>query len=252
MTWNAAVPAGTDNIRDGDNVIRELKTDIATALSAYGRFPISAGAPKFQYLGEMGATGSRPTNGEGGIYFDTTINAIMRDNGVTWDRVGINFAATTALPFYQVSAPLGWTKSVAENDKFFRVVSGSSGGSSGGTFTNFNHTHTGPSHTHTGTAATHSHGLSNGAAMLAIDGSDDIRLKEATTNNWTSDGQATAGSLGGAVAFTKGVQLDGTTDASGSLSLTINADGTGSTSPATLTHGSAQHAYVDFIICTKD
>ena len=35
--------------------------------------------------------------------------------------------------FYQATAPLGWTKQTTQNDKALRVVSGSTGGSSGGT-----------------------------------------------------------------------------------------------------------------------
>jgi hypothetical protein len=44
-----------------------------------------------------------------------------------------SFASGTAIVFYQASAPTGWTKSTANNDKALRVVSGGTGGSSGGT-----------------------------------------------------------------------------------------------------------------------
>jgi hypothetical protein len=44
----------------------------------------------------------------------------------------ICFPSGTALPFYNASAPIGWTKSTANNDKALRVVSGV-GGVSGGT-----------------------------------------------------------------------------------------------------------------------
>jgi hypothetical protein len=43
------------------------------------------------------------------------------------------FAAATAILFYQATAPTGWTKSTTDNDKALRVVSGATGGSSGGT-----------------------------------------------------------------------------------------------------------------------
>jgi hypothetical protein len=42
------------------------------------------------------------------------------------------FQSGTVLPFYNATAPLGWTKSTVNNDKALRVVSGS-GGVSGGT-----------------------------------------------------------------------------------------------------------------------
>jgi hypothetical protein len=43
------------------------------------------------------------------------------------------FAATTALLFYQAAAPTGWTKSTTHDNKALRVVSGTGGGSGGTT-----------------------------------------------------------------------------------------------------------------------
>ena len=40
---------------------------------------------------------------------------------------------TTAVLFYQAAAPTNWTKSVANNDKAIRIVSGLTGGTAGGT-----------------------------------------------------------------------------------------------------------------------
>lgn len=245
MTWNAAVPAGTDNIRDGDNAIRELKTDLATALSAYGHFPINVSAPKFQYKGQSGATGSRPTNGEGGIYFDTTTATIVRDNGSSWDQVGINFASGTALCFYQASAPTGWTKQTIQNDKFLRVVSGTGGGTGGSWVlaSEASHTHSGPNHIHTVAAHNHQWVENSGDDTWASDG--------VTTRNFdTINNVATGGST--VVANLDGASLDLFTKAT---SLTTDLGGNGSTgagSSHTHTHGSTQHAYVDVIICTKD
>jgi len=42
------------------------------------------------------------------------------------------FVSSTALLFYQATAPTGWTKSTTNNDKALRVVSGATGGSAGG------------------------------------------------------------------------------------------------------------------------
>ena len=148
MAWDVAVPASGDSISSGDDVIRELKTDLQTALQAHGQFPINASSPKYQYTGDRGATGSLPTNGEGGIYFDTDTNEILRDNGSSWDQVGVNFDSGTAMVFYQASAPTGWTKAVSQNDKFLRVVSGTGGGSGGTTAASAAHGHTVPEHFH--------------------------------------------------------------------------------------------------------
>lgn len=40
--------------------------------------------------------------------------------------------STTVVPFFQAAAPTGWTKLTSHNDKAIRIVSGSSGGSPGG------------------------------------------------------------------------------------------------------------------------
>ena len=48
------------------------------------------------------------------------------------NAVAAEFVAGTALLFYQATAPTGWTKSVTNNDKALRVVSGATGGSAGG------------------------------------------------------------------------------------------------------------------------
>jgi hypothetical protein len=70
----------------------------------------------------------------------------------------------TKMIFFQASNPVGWTKDTANNDKALRVVSGSTGGSSGGSvnFSTLVHSHTGgstsltiaqmPAHTHAFTA----------------------------------------------------------------------------------------------------
>jgi hypothetical protein len=54
---------------------------------------------------------------------------------VTAGGAGTNseFAATTALVFYQAAAPTGWTKATTHDNKAMRVVTGATGGGSGGT-----------------------------------------------------------------------------------------------------------------------
>lgn len=45
---------------------------------------------------------------------------------------GTTFPTGTKMLFYQPAAPVGWTKMTVDNDKILRVVSGTTGGSSGG------------------------------------------------------------------------------------------------------------------------
>jgi hypothetical protein len=87
---------------------------------------------------------------------------VLTSNGTTWSSAAIIPSGTVML-FVQTSAPTGWTKSVAYNDRALRVVSGTAGtggsvafatafASQGVSGTVGNHTLTTaeiPSHTHT-------------------------------------------------------------------------------------------------------
>jgi hypothetical protein len=157
--WNASTPLGSDNAREGDDRLREMKAALAEALSHEdSTFPgaTPASTPIFIPGFLRGATGSRPTGDSlvsGRLYINTTLQIIERYNGASWDSVGNNFAAGTVMLFYQASAPTGWT-AVALNDKFLRVVSaGGTGGSSGGSGLSPSSTIT-LAHTHS-TAHTH-------------------------------------------------------------------------------------------------
>jgi len=100
MTWNTAVPAGTDLVSQGDDVIREFKTDVQTSLVATEGAPLSqdAGAfpgadinnPKYHYRGLKGSTADRPAATHYGLYFNTTTNTLQRSNGTTWEDVTTN------------------------------------------------------------------------------------------------------------------------------------------------------------------
>jgi len=161
MAWDTSVPSGSDPISQGDDVIRTLKTDLQTALrgnasdGTEAKFPGSdTSNPIYRYRGLKGTTGARPAAGQYGLYMNTTLNTIQRDNGTSWEDVATLIPSGTKMVFYQASAPTGWT-AVAVNDRFLRVVSaGGTGGSTGGsglapssTIT-LAHSHTVNSHTH--------------------------------------------------------------------------------------------------------
>lgn len=157
MVWDATVPAGTDLISAGDDVIRELKEDIAEALGhEFSTFPGADTSTPIFIPGFMkGNTASRPTGDslvEGRLYLNETLNVIERYTGSVWESVSTNFPTGTKIPFYQASVPTGWT-AVAINDKFLRVVTaGGTGGSTGGTTpasTSLSHHHTVVAHDHT-------------------------------------------------------------------------------------------------------
>lgn len=185
--FDVTSPLDGDLIRQGDDEIRQLKAALQDALRggvAEGLeaiFPGSAPStsPVYHYRGLKGSTIERPTSGQYGLYFDTTRQALQRDNGTTWDDIACNFPAGTNAIFYQSSAPLGWT-AIAINDKFLRVVTaGTTGGTSGpGTLSpssslshshSYDHYHTVPNHVHTLEHTDSSNGvnLGTGGAILS-------------------------------------------------------------------------------------
>lgn len=253
MTWDVSVPAGSDPISQGDDVIRALKTDLQTALRGNGtdgdeaKFPGSDTAnPIFRYRGLKGTTGARPTAGQYGLYFDTTRQVLQRDNGASWDDVagGVGIVSGTKMVFYQASAPTGWT-AVAVNDKFLRVVTaGGTGGTTGGTVaastslahshTVNSHTHGMSSHTHTGPAHTHtvprdSWGTANTNVVARLDVSN-----VSANPNAQAGGDNTSGSSG--------------TGDTGSPSTNTSE----ATAPGTDSHFAGAFAYSDVVIATKD
>lgn len=224
MTWDTTTPTGSESISNGDNRIRELKTDLQTALRGNAtdgdeaKFPGSDTAnPIFRYRGLKGTTGARPTAGQYGLYFNTTLNALQRDNGSSWDTVGTVIPSGTVMLFFQASAPVGWTQVTTQNDKTLRIVS-STGGGTGGT----NAMSTGLSHTHT----------------ISSDGGH-THSSPITTGTPSSTNDYTAGS-GNSLATSGHTHT-----------VTIASDGahthtgaTGSTAPT--------FQYIDVIACSKD
>lgn len=94
MTWDTTVPAGSDAISSGDDVIRQLKTDLQTSflcnnvtLGNEGVFPVNTANPQYRYRGLKGTTAQRPAAGNNGLYYNTDTGTLQRDNGSTWDDI---------------------------------------------------------------------------------------------------------------------------------------------------------------------
>lgn len=97
MTWDTSVPADSDFISLGDDVIREFKTDLETALNAQGSFPgADTSSPKYKWTPEYGPTSDRPTTElvTGQLYLNTEVKALQRYNGATWDDLRLTPDAT--------------------------------------------------------------------------------------------------------------------------------------------------------------
>lgn len=86
MSWDATTPANGDAASLGDDIIREFKTDMATALSEEGIFPgADPTNPVFKWTGKRGDTASRPASPETGeIYFNTQLFQMEYYDGASW------------------------------------------------------------------------------------------------------------------------------------------------------------------------
>jgi len=162
---------------------------------------------------------------------------------------------STKAVFFQASAPTGWTKDTGNNGKSLRVVSGVSGGSTGGSqdiSTAIALAHTAHSitseadHTH-GPASSHSHDFAiaapnnrSGNVGILI-GSGNVSVRTAGTS-----GATTQNALQPVLdSFTPG--LGDTYDASSSAGAHTHGN---ATTTAALTDLSFK--YVDVLVCTKD
>lgn len=103
MTWNAATPADNEAISQGASRIRELKSDVTTALTAdRNTFPGPNTAVPVFYAGYLkGAEADRPAasvNYPGRMYWNTDTDTIQRvkDDGSGWEDTFLN-PATAAL-----------------------------------------------------------------------------------------------------------------------------------------------------------
>ena len=164
-TWSA-LPASTITITDdtSTNADRYITVTSATSGTVTGLNTVSTKLKVNPSTGAFTATSLTPTNAVGVAYGGTgntsatayavqcggttSTGAFQSVSGVgtsgqvltsagagalpTWQTPGGGFAAGTAILFYQAAAPTGWTKSVTNDNKALRVVSGATGGSAGG------------------------------------------------------------------------------------------------------------------------
>lgn len=237
MTWDITTPTGNEAISNGDDRIRELKSDIQTALRGNttdgleAKFPgADTASPVFRYRGLKGTNAARPASGNYGLYVNTDRNSLQRDNGSSWEDIATLLPAGTKMIFYQAAAPTGWTKQTTQDDKALRVVSGVTGGTAGGTRSltdSLAHTHSTPSHSHVLAAGNLQTGIIvtplNVYEMFLLGSSLGIVANDGVING-SSDGQYRALSQSSAV--------DGSGTSGSALSDTL--------------------AYIDVIVCEKD
>jgi len=135
MTWDKDKPAGTEQVRTGDEYIREFKRDVQDAAQVEHVFPVNTGDPKALHSFGYGPTENLPVAGHAGrLFFDNDFGILQYDDGANWqDLTNARdiIPSGTVMAFIETSAPTGWTKLTVQNDKILRVVSGTGGGSGG-------------------------------------------------------------------------------------------------------------------------
>jgi len=173
--WEWEGPWQTSTVYStGDVIETGGSTYICIVAHTSGTFSTDLGNTKWQLV----ATASLPSQTSQSGKYLTTNGTVASWGTIT---IPVPIPAGTVMLFWQANAPTGWTKITSQNDKAFRVVSGSGGGT-GGTVafeTAFaSHTPSGttnaisltiaqmPAHTHTGgTGQSHSNDPESGAAM---------------------------------------------------------------------------------------
>ena len=172
--WDWTGPWGTSTVYAVGDVVESSGTSyICIVAHTSGTFSTDLGNTKWQLV----ATATLPTqSSHNGKYLTTNGTSAAWTTLPTYPTSAI--PAGTVMLFFQANAPTGWTKVTSQNDKAFRVVSGSGGGTGGSVAfeTAFaSHTPSGttsavalsiaqmPAHTHTGGINSSVAGVQGGA-----------------------------------------------------------------------------------------
>jgi len=124
--WDWTGPWATSTVYAVGDVVESSGTSyICIVAHTSGTFSTDLSAVKWQLV----ATATLPTQtSHSGKYLTTN------GSSASWGTVTIPASAIpagTVMLFFQANAPTGWTKVTSQNDKAFRVVSGSGGGTGG-------------------------------------------------------------------------------------------------------------------------
>jgi len=186
------------------------------------------------------------------------VNQLARVSDVS----GAAFPSGTRMLFHQATPPAGWTKATNVNDRVLRVVSGTTGGDTGGTWTISgltvqNHTLTIsqiPSHNHGGggntSSDTHSHSGTanpNGAHTHTVNRRSGGGSRPGA---WHEGNDAGAFNTGSAGAHTHSLSINNDTH---NHTYTIPNQGGGNAHSHGITHnGGWRPSYTDVIVGVKD
>jgi len=233
-TWNSNKPAMGDTIAADIPDIKENLEELRAAIENF-------------------------TNGT----FGSTEASAFTVSSITDGSTG--FASATCQPFYQNSAPTGWTrKADLQETSMFTYAASGNPGTGGGVDATATHTHTGPSHTHTGpnhthtgpshthTGPSHQHGLPIGNRIA-----NDIGGEDQFSGSFDSEvGQMSfSGNGQGVKTFNRYISDSGGTGATGAGGTgATGASGTGNTGASGTDNTGANTApyYIEMILATVD
>jgi len=206
------------------------------------------------------------------IFYDLDNGAFYYFDGANIQPLIVNadiIPAGIRMLFYEATAPTGWTLDVTVNDRFVRV-SNTAGGSVSGTWNNLSHTHNLNNHTHSVSNHTHTSGSLKfqvgRARSQTTSGNVEVQFYDTSGSFLDILVARDNPSATGVGALYNGVPVSLSTSytnlfTGGSSSGSTGSAGSGNTgtpsnnntgTPSGLTHGSTQHAYADFIICSRN
>jgi len=229
-TWNSNKPAMGDTIAADIPDIKENLEELRAAIENF-------------------------TNGT----FGSTEASAFTVSSITDGSTG--FASATCQPFYQNSAPTGWTrKADLQETSMFTYAASGNPGTGGGvdatathTHTGPSHTHTGPSHTHTGPSHTHTGPSHTHSYTVPKDGYSGVNPggTHLQTNALITSGQV-SGAQNADRSLTTGAGGNGNTGASGTAA--TGASGTAATgaSGTAATGANTAPYYIEMILATVD
>jgi len=171
--------------------------------------------------------------GVGGLGYATAITTTEAELNALHGLTNIGFASNTRLPFFNATAPTGWTQVTTYANHMLRVVA-TAGGGAGGTDSPILNNTSIPAHTHTFTGAAHTHTDSGHTHS--------IFTKSAVTGSAPNDTTYVGGT---SPAYIVGTTVP--TASSNAVISTVTATGTNSTT----TGVSWTPQYVDMMICNK-
>jgi hypothetical protein len=162
--WDITKPGDNDLVRNYPALARTDKTTLQTQLAVEHDLINTGGTSTGRHKFPSGNTAGRPaTPPTGAIYVNTQLAVIEQWDGAAWQKRGTLIPVGTKMVFDQDTAPTGWTRDTAQNDRVIRLVSGARADGGSWTISGL----AGAAHTHPITTGTIGRGDA-GASVLVI------------------------------------------------------------------------------------